>query len=1011
MKSITLGNSMTRGFVVLTCGVVLAMQVAASPPVSKQAEPTGSITSVLAGESRKAIEVQANTFTKSTQENTAVDVTPTGEMIAVWDSRRQERGSYGVYAQRFDALGRPIGPEVHLNNYLRGMQRRPVVACGPNGETWFAWESFGQDGSSGSIVARRYESGLEQPTDEIPVNEMRLGLQFDPVLAVNSQGVVCVVWSSDQQTDGSAQPQVRGRLYDQNGQAIAGEFAITPDRSGRDEKPCVVVGSDDRFFIVWARTDSDGTPVGIVGRFVESDGSGLGDELALSDGSPAEVVHQQDIDPTVAVDAVGRFVVVWMTVVDDGYAVNMRRFAADGQPLGAVRTIAGPSDGWKSGVAVACAGDGRFIVTYNTDVPGGDGTSRSNAIFSQMFDSHGALIDGPRRFDTGQSGSQQLTIASGAQRLVWKGQDQIVAAWNGDSGHGDSSAANLTAWVPDDLDVPAPVEQGERLAALVSSQDFLEPIPPMWDPDWVPQEPLIFPAGDGPDFGFEGVPGTGWTPPDPELAVGPEHIVVMTNGQIAAFLKDGTNVFRDEIENTFGFWGDQGADNFVFDPECCWDPHSQRFWAMACERSDNGRSMFLLAVSKDDQPDNSDDWWKWRFDVTSISDNDIDSPNMGVDIEAVYLTADFFGPDKYLIYMLEKAPMLSGSLGVITHDLITGSSQQSMGIPVTYDATAPAQYIIQSTEYSSNNTVIFHAMKEPFGSYTRQTVTVSVEPYTYPNQPPQKGSTSRPYLFEPRFWSCVQRNDAIWATHHVNSSRARQRWYEFDMRGWPDSGQDPIVHQWGEIDLGGDIHTFFGSINVDGEGNAAMTYARSSPDEYISMSRAVRAWSDPLGTFQDSVFVKESTAAHTSGRWGDYSFTQPDPVADPGTFWGHHEFCTGSGWSWRTWIAQYVVVPVMTLDVEPLYAGQLATMTVTNASPTTMVYFIYSLQGEGSTYVPQLDVTLDLDQPKLAGSSVSDANGTAVYQQMLPPNSQNTAVWIQAAEYGVTSNLVLTQVN
>ena len=117
------------------------------------------------------------------------------------------------------------------------------------------------------------------------------------------------------------------------------------------------------------------------------------------------------------------------------------------------------------------------------------------------------------------------------------------------------------------------------------------------------------------DFGFLGVNYTGWTPPDPIIAAGPEHLVVMVNGGIAFFQKDGTMDFQDEIEDSFGFWGDQGATGFVFDPEVIYDPHSDRFMAMACERAPSSRSYYLLAVSDDSNPNG--DWFKYRLDVTT----------------------------------------------------------------------------------------------------------------------------------------------------------------------------------------------------------------------------------------------------------------------------------------------------------------------------------------------------------------------------------------------------------
>eukprot|EP01026_Neomeris_dumetosa_P003937 TRINITY_DN110551_c0_g1_i1.p1 TRINITY_DN110551_c0_g1~~TRINITY_DN110551_c0_g1_i1.p1 ORF type:complete len:194 (-),score=9.20 TRINITY_DN110551_c0_g1_i1:4-525(-) len=130
-------------------------------------------------------------------------------------------------------------------------------------------------------------------------------------------------------------------------------------------------------------------------------------------------------------------------------------------------------------------------------------------------------------------------------------------------------------------------------------------------------------------IGFTAVSNTGWTPPDPHMAVGPRHIVVMTNGEIAFFDKDGTNTFRDEIEDSFGFWGSLGTSGFVFDPEVLYDANEGRFVAMATESFAPGnRSYALVAVSDDDDPNGT--WHKYRFDVSSLAGDFFDSPNIGV---------------------------------------------------------------------------------------------------------------------------------------------------------------------------------------------------------------------------------------------------------------------------------------------------------------------------------------------------------------------------------------------
>lgn len=940
-----------------------------------------------------AIETQANVYTASTQDRGSVVALPGGGFVVVWDSRRQEQGSYAVVAQRFDAFGRPVGSEVGVNAHRLGMQERPAIAASGN-TLWIAWQSHGQDGSGSAVVARRFDRELAPLSEEIAVNQTQRGNQDSAAIVGDGRGGAAVVWIDDSNGAG----RVMARLFDAEGQATCDEVVVSSESGGRDAVASII-RLGEGFLVAWARTDAAGNPNAIVARRLAGDGTPAGDEIVLN-----EMDGRDHIEPSVVATEGGAFAAAWHTAAGEGFAVVVRFFDEKGAPLTDAATLVQPTDGWKSGATILRVDEQRFAVVYNSDGDGGDG--HGTGVMAQCIDAAGKAIGSPEAINVYAEGSQAITPATGAARVALDEAGRLAVCWNGASREGDETSVNITVRWPQGMDPAQAGETGERLAYRPSAEDVNTPIPPIWDPNHVALAPFDGPGGDGPDFGFEAVTSTGWTPPDPEMAVGPDRIVAIVNGQIALFDKAGNNIFRDEIENSFGFWGELGANNFVFDPEALWDPHHQRFFAMACERSDNGRSMFLLAVSKTSSPNTRDDWWKYRLDVTTISDNDIDSPNMAVDKDNVLLTADFFGPDKYLLYFITKASILNGGTPVTRHELIVGANQQSMGIPVTFDANAPGQYIIQSTELTNNTTVIFHCVRDPFGTYSRVTHTLTVPAYTYPNQPPQRGSSSRPFLFEPRFWSCVQRNDSLWAVHHVNNTRARARWYEFDMRGWPNSGNTPIIAQSGELDYGGTIHTFFPSIWVDNAGNAAITFARSSPDEYISMSRAVRKFSDPPGTFQPPEFVKESTAAHTSGRWGDYSATVDDPAL-PGSFWGHHEYTLNG--QWRTWIARYDVGdPPLILASSRLVSGVNATLDVTGATANATVAFIYSVQGLGQTYIPQLDVTVGIRSPLLAGVRMADGNGAASLTKRVPNGTTGRRVWLQAAEYQRASNIIET---
>lgn len=98
--------------------------------------------------------------------------------------------------------------------------------------------------------------------------------------------------------------------------------------------------------------------------------------------------------------------------------------------------------------------------------------------------------------------------------------------------------------------------------------------------------------------------------------------------------------------------------------------------------------------------------------------------------------------------------------------------------------------------------------------------------------------------------------------------------------------------------------------------------------------------------------------------------------------------------------------PGFILDPSPLQGGGVATLTATGANPGDQVFFVYSLVGFGSTFVPQLNVTLDLANPQLAGSGTANAQGVATYSSPLPPAATGLTVYLQAAKSGATTNAI-----
>ncbi len=844
------------------------------------------------------IDSALNQFTHTLQHMASVDGAPDGRMVVAWASRRQEARTYGIFARLTDALGRPIGDEVHINAFMPGTQVEPAVAVADDGSTWIAWASDRQDGDRGSIIARRFkmtENALEAVGGEIAVNVTRAGHQHRPGIASLSDATTMIVWTN---TSAGGQ-MVLGRVFDADGTPLTGEISLAGDDAHLATTP-TVVNAGERFVVAWGGVQTDGTPAGIFARTFDATGKPVAD---LFEVVPASVAA---IEPSIDGDAKGNLAIAWLENRGTlGYDAKARRFSAMGLPLGESITIATCDDSWKSGATVAMADDGRFCVSYTTvtgEAPADKMRAKAPSdILAIFFDADGNAMGEPVRVHALTDG-RQSSEPSTARRAVWGSRELPAFCWEGQTGQ-DGSGVALSVLTTADVEVAS--------AAHGEGQDFTREdvaesasIPPVFDKDWVapPPDDDIRPAGT--DFGFQAWGGTGWTPPDPDISVGPNTLVGVVNVEGKIFDKQGNLLF---VQDLVPFFAPVGAFGFVFDPIAVYDRHSGRHIIAAVEHTGGQTSWLNVAVSKTSDPQNGTDWWKYRLNTTNPTGGGtfLDYPNMGVDEDAIFITGDYFGGTSQgrgnWVHMFDKAPMLNGQ--ATTMNLLrTNASLRSLGATNHIDADAPGGYFATSFGNSSTQ-VTLQAITDPNGSPQLSSVVLTVPGYGQPPGAAQQGTSTRISTVDLRIKNGVYRNGSLWLTHNIGvpgENIARVRYYEFAMNGWPDSGNEPELVQSGEIDLGAGIYTFFGDPGVDDQNNVVLQFNRSSASEFVSIQRTFRKSSDQSGTFREPLEVQTSTSAVTSGRWGDYSGIDEDPAA-PSTFWAHDEY-TRNGW--RTWFGQ-----------------------------------------------------------------------------------------------------------
>jgi len=919
---------------------------------------------------RVTVELTANTWTGSTQYEPAIAADAEGRMLVAWASRRQEDGAYGVFAQALDPLGRPVGTEIHVNQHVEGAQASPAVAFDRGiGRAMIVWESTHQDGSGAAVVGRWYQlspMGAHAVTAEIPINAARTGEQTAPSVAIDAFGRALVTWTSDAGAGGRT--VALARVFDNQGTPLTDELRL--GIAGAHSP--IVAASNDGFVVVGSSRDDASHPAPLWIQRVGGD---------LTVGEPVAVAQtdaSQDIEPALGVDAAGRTVIAWMRRGELGYNVMRRTFDAHGVAITPEAIVAANDGRWLSGVAVASAPDGRSVVSWNVEdriaPPPADGherEARGSDVLAVRFDSDGAALGEPTRVNTYAEGRQRQPIGAVAARSIWTGLDQIACVWNGRTGS-DSNGVGVTISRPASLTAPEPIAFEPRPAVTPEAFDatVTGSAAPVFDPDFVPEPPDVNTRGVGPDFGFLGDQSTGARPPDPEIAVGPDHVVVVVNSRLTIRRKsDGVQTYARTISGPFGFWGEVGAGLFVFDPIAQYDTYTDRFVVAAGEHT-AGQMYLDIAISDDSDPNGV--WIKHRVNMTAFGTG-MDYPILGIDDGSISITSNFFGdPVSAWIFVFDKAVLIAGSVSL--NPVQVSTFNPPTGAMMSYDADAPAQYFA-SPWSDGNNRLRLMAITDPNGTPQLFEHQLAVPTFFSPSDSEQLGSTNLADTVDWRIKHGVVRNGSMWVAHNTNVTEhgaggpfeihntAKVRWYEVQLNGWPTSGFEPTLAQSGQIDGGYGVYSWHPDISVDDAGNAAIVFNRSSADEHISAARAVRRSTDPPGTFRQAVKMQISTTPELEDRWGDYSGIQEDPV-NPGVFWGHSEYRTSS---WRTWVGRFSPLSPNPLDFALLWPSGDATEVGVGAT----------LDWEDAEDADSYDVVIATDPALLETVAIASVSGSA----------------------------------
>jgi hypothetical protein len=322
-----------------------------------------------------------------------------------------------VVALALMAFGTPaaagnVGPQFQVNTYKSNHQGRHAVAALKGGGFLVTWQSYGQDGSRLGIYAQRFGALGNPLGPEFKVNTQWRANQFNPAVAALAGGGFVITWQSESSTGFAS--GVYGQSYNFFGKPIGGEVYIGPSPAYVGPSPAGDIRSatavtglpDGSFVVVWKTSNDDIIPESfvvarqlrpgitrpttrllIVGEY----------HLGLTNYSSPKVVGLVD----------GGFVVVWVS--ENGHPTGLfaRRYSSLGSPVGAVMKVAGilRASPRIDDLNVVTLNDGGFLVTWTHDDP-----RIGRHVLGQRFTPNAAL-DGNRFRISTINGSSRPSVA------------------------------------------------------------------------------------------------------------------------------------------------------------------------------------------------------------------------------------------------------------------------------------------------------------------------------------------------------------------------------------------------------------------------------------------------------------------------------------------------------------------------------------------------------------------------------------------------------------------------
>jgi hypothetical protein len=450
-------------------------------------------------------------------------------------------------------------------------------------------------------------------------------------------------------------------------------------------------------------------------------------------------------------------------------------------------------------------------------------------------------------------------------------------------------------------------------------------------------------AFDGLRYGSNGAFIDQASPPDVQVAVGPNHVMEMVNDLGGIWTRSGSPLATLGLRGFFG----APAGDLISDPKLLYDVPSQRWFASIADLTVGN---VVLAVSATSDPTGA-----WRTYNLPASTPCPDNPFLGITDDKVTIAANDFSScssgasltgTQY--WIVNKADLLAGAGPRYTR---LGPDATTVSVsPVHSLSATTTQYMVSVSAAPITTLKLQTLTGTPPGTVIISTLTLPIRDTTAPPTAAQGGTSLALDTGDGRALGSLWFKGRLWLSFDDGCTPTGDTQLRSCLRLILVDTANMTVMQ--DFDYGGAAaYYYYPALGIDASGDMVATFASSSASSYPGLMVASQLLGDPPNTLQSPSALRAGSAPYWIGctagvcRYGDYFSAASDP-ADPSLVWVAGEYSAASGWGTR--IAAVGLTASLTVSYEvrgggsgygvPLlyysYKGAKRTA-ILNATPTT----------------------------------------------------------------------------